>query len=75
MALVGRAARERRQAEASKAGLLWLDISNPSIEHTLPGVDYVKQRVFSIPLRLPGKNGPLDQFMPISVDKAKALVS
>jgi hypothetical protein len=57
MALVGRAARERRQAEANGAGLLWLDISNPSTEHKVPGVDYVKQRVFSMPLRLPIQTG------------------
>ena len=55
--IVGRAARERRQAEARKAGLLWLDIINASTELWELGVDYVKQRVFSIPLQLPIQTG------------------
>ena len=33
------------------------NISNPSTEHIVPGVDYVKQRVFSIPLQLPIQTG------------------
>ena len=55
--IVGRAARERRQAEANGAGLLWLDLINPSKEHMVPGVDYVKQRWFLTTLRLPIQTG------------------
>jgi len=54
---VGRAARERRQAEANGAGLLWLDISNPTAGYWENGVDYVKQRWFLTTLRLPIQTG------------------
>jgi hypothetical protein len=54
---VWRVASECRQAEASEAGLLWLDLSNPLTEHMVLGVDYVKQRAFFMPLRLPNQTG------------------